>query len=561
MAEIASLIDGFAERVSPRWAIRRYAERAALQAVKRQYDAAATNRRTSGWRRTGGSADREVRQGFTALRNGASELCRNNKYAAAGKRQMLANLIGKGISARATHSEPKVAAAAQLWWENWAHGKVDGRNDFYGVQKLAAGAMLERGESLIKWEDDGKRPDARCRVLEGDYLDHLRNNLVMGAGRIVQGVQFSANGDRNGYWLYPAHPGDLGGYQGASTFYDAENIDHVFEELRPGQTRGVSWFAPVMMTLRDIGDYEDAVLMKKKVEACLAIILTPAEGNIGSPLAAQQPSDGGDPKKPGIETVRPGMIFRTRPGETATTLNPSSSGDGMAFVSQMLAGISANLVPHHLMSGDVSKANYSSLRAALLGFWAVLDDWQQNVIIPLLCRPAFDRQMRALALLTGDKRFLEVIPAWAVPPRRAVDPIKDVGGEIMEVRSGFKLMQQSMAERDMNWSSALGEMAAFNKEVDAHGLVLDTDPRKVNATGAIQPPASFAVPKGDPAGAQDSRIGAFFMRMTAAHDTGDMATLTQGMVDVADALQADDPMAPAMARVLRFLFDDPSDPN
>jgi hypothetical protein len=58
------------------------------------------------------------------------------------------------------------------------------------------------------------------------------------------------------------------------------------------------------------------------------------------------------------------------------------------------------------MTGDVSQANYSSLRAAMLGSWALLDDWQQNVFIPHLVRPAVIRRMRRLALETGDQRYL-----------------------------------------------------------------------------------------------------------------------------------------------------------
>jgi hypothetical protein len=47
------------------------------------------------------------------------------------------------------------------------------------------------------------------------------------------------------------------------------------------------------------------------------------------------------------------------------------------------------------MTGDVSQANYSSLRAAMLGSWALLDDWQQNVFIPHLVRPAVIRRCAA----------------------------------------------------------------------------------------------------------------------------------------------------------------------
>ena len=49
------------------------------------------------------------------------------------------------------------------------------------------------------------------------------------------------------------------------------------------------------------------------------------------------------------------------------------------------------MVPYHLMTGDVSQANYSSLRAAMNGSYSMVDDWQQNEVLPMLCLPAVQR--------------------------------------------------------------------------------------------------------------------------------------------------------------------------
>jgi capsid protein len=102
------------------------------------------------------------------------------------------------------------------------------------------------------------------------------------------------------------------------------------------------------------------------------------------------------------------MIYRGRKGESATRSPRRATGGAVDFIRQQLAAISATLAPYHRMTGDVSQANYSSLRAAMLGSWALLDDWQQNVFIPHLVRPAVIRRMRRLALETGDQRYLDV---------------------------------------------------------------------------------------------------------------------------------------------------------
>jgi capsid protein len=39
----------------------------------------------------------------------------------------------------------------------------------------------------------------------------------------------------------------------------------------------VPWFAPVILKLRDLDDYDDAELVRKKIEACFAAFVTGAD--------------------------------------------------------------------------------------------------------------------------------------------------------------------------------------------------------------------------------------------------------------------------------------------
>jgi lambda family phage portal protein len=354
--------------------------------------------------------------------------------------------------------------------------------------------MITDGDALTVWRPDAAGPDGRITGLESDFLDLSRTTKTANGGRIVQGVEFDRDGDLAGYWLFDAHPGDLLlGAGMASAPMKAANIDHTFERLRLGQTRGVSWLAPVAMTLRDISDIEDAIRLKKKVQACLALVIQPGEGGAASPLTVEQASPDAD--KPSIETLRPGMIARLQKGETASTVSPTADGDSVDFIRQQLAAVSASLVPYHLLTGDVSQANYSSLRAALLGHWALLDDWQQNVMIPQLCRPAVDRRLRRLAIETGDYRVLDVKIDWALPVRRQVDPIKDLLAEVMEIRAGLKLMTKALAERGLNSDHHLAEIARINGVIDSLGLALETDPRRLNDAGALQAAVGYLAPK------------------------------------------------------------------
>ena len=504
LSERASrLIDGLIEPWSPARVRRRLAERMALNEI-RQYDAATHGRRTANWRRTNSSADREGRGAVVGLRNGARELVRNNKYAAAALRQMTVNVVGDGITARMTHDDSAIAKRAQEEWDRWAESRIDGREDHYGQQKLIFRTVAEGGEGLNVWGPgrDGEA-DGRCAVLEGDLLDHTKE-IEARDTRTVQGVEFDSWGDRSGYWLFDSHPGDIGGFRGNSRRFAAEHVDHVFEALRPGQTRGVSWFAPFAMDLRDGADAEDAMLMKMKVEACLALVLTPGEGQTPSGPFAEagvggsgSTAEGNGGSGRGQDTLRPGMVFRARPGETATSVNPTSSGGHVAFMRHRMMGVAANTAPYFLISGDPSQTNYSSQRALMLGFWGNLDDWQQNMMIPQFCAPAVARRNRWLARKTGDRRFLQVKPEFAPPVRRLLDEQRDMAGMEAKLRVGSLSYPAMLSSLGIDPDRHLKEMADFFEKADGLGLVFDGDPRRTAGSGALQAPTGYVRPRGD----------------------------------------------------------------
>lgn len=499
----ADWIDGAIAPIAPEWAARRMAARARLDVASsardgiRQYDAAVRDRRTQGWSRTASSADGENVQGRQSLAWAGHDLVRNNKYAAAAVRQLVATIWGDGIAVQITHPVKRVQQRAQDSWNRWAEGRVDGFGDWYGHGKLAVREMVVGGEGLTLWLPDRSGPNGQVVGMEGAQLDTSRNMLLRNGGRIVQGVQFDAHGLRVGYWLYPDHPNDpiRGAGSVQSHFVPVEHVDHLFERLRFRQTRGVSWLGAVAMTLRDVGDIEDAKRLQEKVQACLALIVQPGEAQSGSPLGQQQPGANDAPGRPLEETMRPGMIARLRPGETASAINPTPSSNTVEFIRQQMAAVSANMVPYHLMTGDVSQANYSGLRAAMNGSYALVDDWQQNEVIPLHCRPAVMRRMQRLFLETGDPRFMQVSMTFALPIRRMVDPVKDLMGEIMEIRAGLKLLGTGLAERGINADEHMAAVKAMNDTIDRLGLALDSDPRRVTDSGILQVPSGFLAPK------------------------------------------------------------------
>ena len=503
---LGDAIDRAIAPFAPGWAAQRQQSRARYLAGTmatdgmRRYDAAQPGRRAASARPDASSADGEGARGRQLLAREAHDLVRNNKSAAAGVRQMVATIWGDGIAPQFTHPVKRVQQKAQDDWDRWAESKVDGQGDWYGHGKIGVRELIVGGESLTVWAPDENGPDGRVIGLEGEQLDGSKSYAETAHGRpngkVVQGVHI-VGAERVGYWLYPEHPNDpVRMLSTSSQYVIGAHVDHQYERLRYGQTRGVSWLGAVATTLRDLSDISDARRLREKIQNCLALVIQPGEGS-GSPLGVQGVREGDDGTKPLGETLSPGMIVRLRPGETTSTINPQPSQGTVEFIQQELAGISANMVPYHLMTGDVSQANYSGLRAAMNGSYALVDDWQQNEVIPLLARPAALRRLRRLALSTGDKRFLDVRMSWALPVRRLVDPIKDLMGEIMEIRAGLKLISKGLAERGINAEDHLREVARMNKLIDDLGLALDSDPRRLTDSGVLQMAAGYIAPKGE----------------------------------------------------------------
>jgi lambda family phage portal protein len=481
--------------LSPRAGYQRAAWRSGYEALRdlnhsRSYAAARRDRLSNDWIANGGSQDAEVSRDLWTLRNRQRQMRRDDTYAASICRVYTTFLVGDGITATAQHPDTAIAKAAQTAWDTWASSPVDGRSDFYGVQKTAISSLLD-GDVLVSWSNVGGEPNARVRVLEGDYLDARRNQLLEDGGRIVQGVEYGPDGVVRAYWLFQNHPGDVFGFNGGKSLMSvrtlAADVGLMFETLRAGQSRGVPWLYAAMGKLRDVSDIEESIRIKKRVEACLSVFRSPGETGTPSPLGEQQTNPGTS----NFETLRPGMIIQGQPGETITAINPSQSGDGDGFLraAKMSAAAAAG-VPYHLATGDVSQANYSSLRADVVPFYQRLDEVTAHVIQPFL-DDAFRRRMQVAALKLRLPALSDVRADWTPPDRPWVDPLKEMQAEKMEVRSIPGEFARMCARRGIDWRKAIVLQAEINKFLDDNRVALDSDPRRLDGLGQIQPPASY----------------------------------------------------------------------
>lgn len=454
------------------------------------YDAARVSGRASGWSRPHTSASTEVQGALPYLRATGRDLVRNSPFAARAVRVLETHVPGTGVRPRASLTTDDVDARAAISritrdeWDRFVENcDPSGQLDFYGQQRLMMRAVVESGEALRIWRPVSVNGALRwrCDVVESDLLDHQKNEVRSDGSRVVQGVEFDAMGRRAAYWMHDHHPGDryhAGGLRLGGRRVPAEYVDHMYEVLRPGQVRGVSWLAPSAMILRDVDDLAEAEVVRKKLEACLAIIVHNAQDDLDTGAAVSPATDdagaalrtaAGNP----IERMQPGMVLEARPGWGVEFTAPPASAGLESHMRERLHAIAAGIgITYMQMTGDLSKANYSSMRAGDLEFRRLVDVWQDDLMVMQTGRPAWRRVMGA-AQANGDLRLSVIPTAKFTPPKRPwVDPKSDAAAAIMQMRAGIE-SPQDVVERT---GRAPEELIAELREWESQTAGLNLDP-------------------------------------------------------------------------------------
>jgi capsid protein len=132
----------------------------------------------------------------------------------------------------------------------------------------------------------------------------------------------------------------------------------------------------------------------------------------------------------------------------------------------------------------------------MVTFWALLDDWVFNTVVPQMCNRPFAVGCAWRRIRRREPKLLEVRAEWTPPKRSWVDPLKDITAEALEVRN-FGGLPSALAARGRDYREAFNEIADVNKLIDSLGIALDSDPRRVNRAGALQPAAGYLRPTGD----------------------------------------------------------------
>ena len=511
-----NILDKAIAVVAPGWAVSRAAARATLQQIqglasgKGGYLAGKVNRYTAG-RIPRSSKEHSIPSDeIVRLRAESWDLWRNNTYARKIVRSLESKVIGRGLCPESHAVNPdkspnvEFRARAKELWESIQSGfdlrglPGKGGLTFGGLQRLALRATILSGDTLTRLV-----PISPAEQIQRDLpipivlqmIDAARlaevNEPVVGESQensiIYRGIELDPDGKRLAYWISSYPPGAVSATYGSATRIPAAQIQHLFVEDDIDQIRGVPWFAPALLQIRDTGDLQYNVLKASAMAACIVLGYRKPSGaakfGLNSDGANNSSSADGtdltDSDGNAITKIQPGMFVNLGKDGALEGFSPNQPNmNAEAFIQHMLRGTAASFpgVKSSTVTGDYRNSSFSSERSADNDTWPEIEavqDW----FATSFCQPIYEAVIRA-GILSG--WFDGIVTAndfnsspgmytkakWQGPVCTSINPIDDVNAAGLRMKFGLSSLQAECAKLNVSWLDTLNDIAELYETAD-----------------------------------------------------------------------------------------------
>jgi len=389
-----NFIDRVIQYFDPITAHRRQAARTMMTIVG-GYTGGSTSRRSlSTWKPRELDADSAILPDLPTLRDRSSDLLRNSPLALGAINTACTNVVGTGLKLQSRLDREVIKLSeeeANAWesktereWRLWSESQDSDASrtlPFIYQQDLIFRKVLEDGDSFILMphiKRNGNPYTLALQVIEGARI--CNENNVRDTETLAGGVEKDKAGAPILYHILDQHPGAML-YAKFRTWTKVpafgektglRNVIHLYKILRPGQSRGVPYLAPVIEMIKQLGRYSEAEVMRSVVSALFTVFLTQESSTAGGLLPMIGDAEVTAAKSSSDTDIKMGngAIVGLRPGEKPEFADPSAPNPQFdAFVKSILQQIGVALeIPFEILIGHFS-ASYSASRAALLEAW------------------------------------------------------------------------------------------------------------------------------------------------------------------------------------------------
>jgi len=480
-------------KIAPEYAMKREIAQQRLKRLQtaykneRSFDAVAGGRLRYNFLTDSRSPDSSIANDIKSLRNHVRQMEYNSGFVSGPIQRIVKNVVGQGIryQGRVMADDndfefPRITQAeadafnysAEKHFKQWAK-RADKRLmvSFWEIQSLAEAALIRDGECLVIGRTSGRRDRLipYClEVLEADRLQTPPEEIQN--PRIRNGIRFDDEGAPVSYFLLKAHPGEsLSILHNASDFEEVpafnangtRKVMHLFNPLRPEQTRGFSQYAAGLKDLQDLERYMEAEKIKTLEAACITGMVT-TENPVG--YVGNYTQDSGSDDYERIHEFAPGKWHYFKPGEKAEIFNPNKPNEAFGdYIDQLVRGPANALdIPPEVFSQNWRGMNYSNARTVLLQFYAACAE-RQFFLINHLCTPVWENVARWLIVkgkvpATGfDRRPEDYLRSAWIPSvyRKWVDPLKEAKGKETNVNNHFETLSDIHAEQGKDFDEVM----------------------------------------------------------------------------------------------------------
>lgn len=353
------------------------------------FGGSSTRRGVKGWLPPQGDADADTLTDRPKIVARSRDLVRNAPIATGAINTNVLNVVGSGLTMQSRinrhvlNIEAKEANRKQNQieseWKLWANNmdcSYDRRSNFSDLTNLVLRGALESGDifGLLPFEMRGNNPyGLKVQLIESDRVcnrDNTRNT-----NRLCAGVHMDERGAVTGYDIRTTHPNSEKSVERkwdtvqAFTPSGRRRVIHVYEQLRPDQTRGMPYLAPIIEILKQMSKYTNAEIAAAVINSYFTVFIKSADGSTPLSPYSNTEETSGNPEEQDYK-LGAGAFVQLADGESVDFADPNRPNKNFeAFNMAMLRQIGAALsIPYELLNYQFS-SSYSASRAAMLLAW------------------------------------------------------------------------------------------------------------------------------------------------------------------------------------------------
>lgn len=343
-----------------------------------------------------GDADSDIIPDLSTLRSRSADLVRNNSIAKGSSNTKVGKVIGTGLKMHAAIDrdflglsddeaddfEGNAEREFNLWGENTACD-IQRELTFAEHQELAFRSVLDSGDHFVlltQHNVPGAIYSTALQHIEADRVSNAKNSRD--TDQLVAGVHKDTVGAPISYDVQRGHPGSRlrSGMEWDSLpafGSDGQRITlHLYNKLRPGQTRGVPDLAPVIELIKQLGRYTGAEVDAAVKNAIWAMTLKTETGD-GMGMAGLEYEDWASTRQsyykenPVDLDSGESHIVGLFPDDEMQSFDPNRPNTAMdPFLNAMysMIGMGVDLPAEVLMKR--AQGSYSAARSAWLDAWS-----------------------------------------------------------------------------------------------------------------------------------------------------------------------------------------------